>query len=35
VALVKEVMEKPYPLDVPLVVGGVGVGRRSWASDAH
>ena len=30
--LVREVMERPYPLDVPLVVG-VGVGR-SWG-DAH
>jgi DNA polymerase-1 len=32
VELVKSAMEKPYPLDVPLVVG-VGVGR-SWG-DAH
>jgi len=32
VALVKGVMEKPYPLDVPLVVG-VGTGK-SWG-DAH
>ncbi|MEO7329582.1 MAG: DNA polymerase, partial [Minicystis sp.] len=32
VALVKKVMENPYPLDVPLVVG-VGVGR-SWG-EAH
>ncbi len=31
-ALVRAVMEKPYPLDVPLVVG-VGVGR-SWG-EAH